>query len=440
MKKLLSILLCSALLASNISAFAIEEIEPASENYVTVTSELTEEAIPETPSETEPTYAPAENSVISDTVKIDITVTAPTFTNPSTAVFELYSPNGELLGTKSETVNSYTKNLTLEFTVPEYTIGESFSLKLVSGLTYVKYYNDYFYEGSLIKFGTYLYKNDNGESMVSNGIAIDALPYFDKSVNISYNGKKVDLYPGAKVIDGVAMVPIRKLAEAVGMEVKYDEKYNVEVVSIGDKSIYFNVDTVYTTVFGRDLNAPHKTIKLNDTIYVALRTFSDAVGSTLDIKDNYTSLDISMSNSPIVKEFFDSALVNRNGIASRTPYLVWVSLSEYKVRLYMGEQYHWKLLREMPCAIGAPSTPSITGQYEYQYKAARWDYGSYYVGPCLIFHGGYALHSVLLRQNNTEYDGRVGVMISHGCIRMKKKDIDYVASLIPVKTKIYLTK
>ena len=131
--------------------------------------------------------------------------------------------------------------------------------------------------------------------------------------------------------------------------------------------------------------------------------------------------------------------VNQSGISSRTDYLVWISLHEYKARVYLGKQYQWKPIREMTCAIGAPSSPTITGSFEYQYSMPRWDYGTYYVGPCLVFYGNYALHSVFLYQDGSEYDGRVGMQLSHGCVRFKKVDIDWLYSMIPLKTRIYIT-
>ena len=70
---------------------------------------------------------------------------------------------------------------------------------------------------------------------------------------------------------------------------------------------------------------------------------------------------------------------------------------------------------------------------------ARWDYGTYYVGPALVFYGGYALHSTLLYYGGGEYDGTVGAGISHGCIRMHPQDINWIDSYVPVGTKIYIT-
>lgn len=263
-------------------------------------------------------------------------------------------------------------------------------------------------------------------------------PEVIKKINYLYDGIPLNLYPEAKLIDGITMIPIRQVAEHIGFTVTFDEEWNVEILSLGNQKIYYNIDTTYTTAFGTDLYATRKTEIIDGTVYVALRTFSEILGSELYIYDDYYSLTIDMTGSQLVKNYLNSAPVNKWGITSSTNYLVWVSKSEYKVRLYEGSQYKWKLIREAPCAIGAPGTPTVTGSFEYQYKT-RWDYGTYYVGPCLVFYRGYALHSVLLYQNGTEYDGRTGVQISHGCIRLKKADIDFIANTIPLKTRIYIT-
>ena len=68
-----------------------------------------------------------------------------------------------------------------------------------------------------------------------------------------------------------------------------------------------------------------------------------------------------------------------------------------------------------------------------------WDYPGYYVGPVMRFHNGYALHSTLLYYGGGEYDGRVRVNISHGCVRLHPQDINWLASYIPLGTKIYIT-
>lgn len=440
MKKIISILLTATLLMSTISVFAENEETATVDETVTETavekiSETAEEseATPESDTQT-PQIDPA-------LAKNQVTVTAVIADTPlikeSDATFELFTLDGKSLGTATSRIERDSKTVVFTFDIPTYQIGTHFKVRAVDGLESFIYYEDKYHTGTDITLPTYKYIDANGNEADSTDISITINPLHDKTINLYYNAISTPTN-GARIIDGTAMVPARALAEFVGFDVRYDEEYNVEVLTFADKNIYFNVDTAYTTVFGTDLFAPHKTVMIDGTVYIALRTFADAIGSELEIKDYGTHMDINMSESALVSDYFNQFSVNKWGIASRTNYMVWVSLSEFKVRLYEGRQHHWKPILEAPCATGAPWTPTVTGSYEYNYKA-RWDYGTYYVGPCLVFYRGYALHSVLLNYNGTEYDGRVGVQISHGCIRMKKKDIDFIANTIPVGTRIYIT-
>ncbi|MGN0183215.1 MAG: L,D-transpeptidase family protein [Candidatus Ornithomonoglobus sp.] len=446
MKKLISLLLCAAISVSSVIAFAEPDTadptsQPAAENTAVPTDEPAPE---ETPAATEqPSDEPQPEETVDPamrcrqvTIRVDV-VEVPNI-EAANAVFELYNAGGQLLASQSQGVNADTRSLEYTFDVPEYTIGEAFKLRCVSGLRSIQYYSDIYYPGQDITFYTYSFTDDSGNRVISDGISISATPNFTKNIVISYDGVTLSLYPAARLIDGVTMVPIRQLAEYIGFDVEYNADYNVEILSLGTNKIYFNVDTAYTTVFGNDIYATAPTQIINDTVFVSLRTFADAIGSEFTFTEYSTSFGIVMKPSTFVNDYYTNNPINKWGIASSTNYLVWVSKSEYKVRVYKGKQYQWKQIYEAPCAIGAPGTPTITGSYEYQYKT-QWNYNGYYVGPCLVFHGGYALHSVLLRYDNTEYDGRTGVQISHGCVRLKKKDIDWIANTIPLKTRIYVT-
>ncbi|MDD6762625.1 MAG: L,D-transpeptidase family protein [Clostridiales bacterium] len=444
MKKLISLLLCAAMSMSSVIAFAEQDtVEQASQTAADESTEVsaaenTPEAVEQLPVEpqAEETIDPA---MIRNQVTLHVDITDVPNIEAADVCFELYSIDDRLLSSQSQRVDTGTKLLEYTFTVPEYTIGEAFKLRCISGLKSIRYYSDTYYPGQDIIFYTYSFADDGGNRVISDGISISGTPNFTKNIVISYNGVTLSLYPAPRLINGVTMVPIRQLAEYIGFSVEYNADYNVEIVSLGTNKIYFNIGTAYTTVFGNDTYASAPTQIINDTVYVSLRTFADAIESDFTFTEYSTAFGIVMKPSRFVNDYYTKNPINKWGIASRTNYLVWVSKSEYKVRVYKGKQYQWQLIYEAPCAIGAPGTPTITGSYEYQYKT-QWNYNGYYVGPCLVFHGGYALHSVLLRYDNTEYDGRTGVQISHGCIRLKKKDIDWIANTIPIKTRIYLTE
>lgn len=451
MKKLISLLLFAAISVSAFTAFAEPDTteQPtqtaAAEAAVSPSDKPVSTAVPsETPAATlQPTSEPKPQETVDPEMRrrqviIRVDVTEMPNVEASDACFELYSAAGQLLASRSQRIDAGTRALEYTFDVPEYTIGESFRLRCVSGLMNVQYYSDIYYPGQDIDFFTYSYTDDNGNRAVADGIAISATPNFTKDVVIDYNGATLTLYPPAKLINGITMVPIRQLAEYIGFNVEYNADYNVEIVSLGTNKIYFNVDTAYTTVFGNDTYAKAPTQIIDGTVYVSLRTFAEAIGSELKVTYFPTALGIIMSPSAFVNDYYMNNPINQWGISSSTNYLVWVSKSEYMVRVYEGGQYRWKQIYEAPCAIGAPGTPTVTGSFEYQYKT-QWNYNGYYVGPCLVFYRGYALHSVLLKYDNTEYDGRTGVQISHGCIRLKKADIDWIANTIPIKTRIYIT-
>ena len=131
--------------------------------------------------------------------------------------------------------------------------------------------------------------------------------------------------------------------------------------------------------------------------------------------------------------------VNDKKIWSDTPYLIWVSKANFKVSVFLRENGKWNCIKTIGCSIGAPGTPTVTGQFKYYQYQKKWDYGSYYVGPIMRFYGGYAIHSTLVNNNGTDRDGRIGKMISHGCVRVRPENINWLTAYIPLGTKIYIT-
>lgn len=429
MKKIISMVLSVAMLFSSSSVFAADDVE------VTVDGS----AIDSASYEAAETYT-AENPTAakSNQVIVTLTMEQQPYTIDSFARLELYSKSGEFLDYDELWVGGITKELVYTFDVPEYSIGEAFILKVASGITSVKYYDNVYYPGQQFEFFTYSYAADDGTIVNNNSIALDGIPCYNKAINFYYDGVHADIQPGPRIVNGTAMVPIDSLAKYIGLSTFYDSRYNSQVVSLGNKEMYFNVGNTYTTLFDKNVDAAAPTQFIDDAVFVSLRTFADALGSNLDVYDNGTYFDINMHSSEMVNKYFNELFVNQQGISSKTKHLVWVSLNEFKVRVYEGKQYQWKPIRECIVGIGAPGTPTVTGEFEYQYKD-MWYYSSYYVGPCLVFYGGYALHSVLLNYDGTEYDGTVGAKVSHGCIRMKKPDIDWLAGTIGTGTKIYIT-
>ncbi|MBE7010441.1 MAG: L,D-transpeptidase [Ruminococcaceae bacterium] len=128
--------------------------------------------------------------------------------------------------------------------------------------------------------------------------------------------------------------------------------------------------------------------------------------------------------------------VNAKGYKSKTDYLIWVHLETQTVNVYLRKGGLWHIEKVMPCASGKNVTPTINGVFAYDYLVKRWPYEHYYVGPVMVFHGNYAIHSVLMRYDGTVYDGTVGRPASNGCVRVLQPDMQWLVDYVPVGTTV----
>lgn len=360
----------------------------------------------------------------------------------SVAVFELYDKNGKSLGQREEWIGGITKKIDLSFEVPEINAGDKFRLQLKSGLCSLKYYDDVCSEGESIILTSYAYIDKTDKVHIRKDFNLDATPYFEHAIVVYADGYIQNLYPRARLVDDTAMIPVIPVAQALGISARYDEKYNSVVCEVGEKQALFNMGTAYATIFGEDTYLSRSCEIIDGVPFVPARALSEAFNCSIDALDFGDHIDVCFGASPIVEEYVSQFPVNKWGISSKTNYMVWISKKDYSVKVYTGVKNKWSEIKSFPCAIGAPDSPTITGSYEYQYRMKQWDYPEYgyYVGPCLVFYGNYAIHSTLLSYKGGVYDNRTGVMISHGCVRVRPEDIAWLDNNLPVGSRIYITE
>lgn len=151
------------------------------------------------------------------------------------------------------------------------------------------------------------------------------------------------------------------------------------------------------------------------------------------IPDDTITTDGELDYSKPTKEGF----VDLMNYDSKTDYLVWVSRYTQKVIVFTGKQGDWELIKTFPCSSGANNTPTPEGIFEIYDRTWRWNFNYYYVNNVSIFNGGHAFHSILIGYNGAVYDDRVGIPLSHGCIRMLPDDCKYIYGL-PMGTRVII--
>ena len=75
----------------------------------------------------------------------------------------------------------------------------------------------------ILEVQTYGYLNENGEYVQNNGCAMNGNPNYDKELCMYVSGNFLqDVSPRARIVDGIAMMPVRAIGEAMGLKVTYD--------------------------------------------------------------------------------------------------------------------------------------------------------------------------------------------------------------------------
>ena len=153
-----------------------------------------------------------------------------------------------------------------------------------------------------------------------------------------------------------------------------------------------------------------------------------APGSTENTLYTYTPAQIEMINR--AQSFY-----------SATDWLILTNVLTHIVGVFHWNGSYWELYREFLSSTGAPWSPTVEGEFIVQAKILYFGDGTYRCWYATQFWGDYLFHSVLYNVADGPYtiqDGRLGMAISHGCVRMRLEDAKWIYDNIPSGTKVYV--
>lgn len=125
-----------------------------------------------------------------------------------------------------------------------------------------------------------------------------------------------------------------------------------------------------------------------------------------------------------------------NNYSSTTPYIIMVNRAACKVGIFRGWRGNWTPVYYWDCSPGKASTPTVSGVFR---VGSRGYYFDSYGSRCFWwtqFYGNYLFHSVLYYPNGSLMDGRVGVALSHGCVRLQINNAKWIYDNIPSGTTV----
>ena len=348
--------------------------------------------------------------------------------------FELYDDTGVVnFDTVFHQLKRGQDSFEIEFSLPRYPVGTKFYLVIDEGVKGATY------EGVYSSKHLLETKSIEGKNITEFELELDC--YWEKEASIKIEGSDKRDY-NYRIVGNEVYVTL-DLIKALGIQYEphlTEDKPHFKLYTDSYHKALFYIDDIYA-VFGNDaLNLPEPVYLENSMPYVPLSRVAVYFACNYNLVAESPYLrEITLTPSVYTEKYKKEKAVNSKNISSKTNYMIWVSKKDFEVNIFTGSENNWSLLTTYPCSIGASRTPTVEGQFEYHQKQSRWTYDKYYCGPIMRFYRGYAFHSYLIRYDGRVYDGRLGMKISHGCVRMHPNDIGWMSENIPLYTKVYIT-
>ncbi|MDQ0150931.1 L,D-transpeptidase [Eubacterium multiforme] len=131
--------------------------------------------------------------------------------------------------------------------------------------------------------------------------------------------------------------------------------------------------------------------------------------------------------------------VNENKLNSGTDYLITTSLENKYTYIFKRNGEMWVQLYKWICTVGKASTPTIKGIFNITGRKPGFGTELYSVKYATRIIGRYYYHSVLYdKTGKYVIDGRLGMALSHGCIRLKVNNAKWIYDNIPDGTTVII--
>lgn len=172
---------------------------------------------------------------------------------------------------------------------------------------------------------------------------------------------------------------------------------------------------------------------LEQLIKKSLRLTYSVVKPALDMTTDVVKQDRAYPKS--VEE-----LMNSHNFQNKTGYFIWVDKGKFRVNIFQYKNNRWVLLKSFLCTIGKSSTPTPEGTFSIGIKGLFFGTEKGYKARYYTqFKDNYLFHSILYNLDGTIRDGRLGMALSDGCIRLSLLNAKWIYNNIPKNTGVYIT-
>ena len=135
-----------------------------------------------------------------------------------------------------------------------------------------------------------------------------------------------------------------------------------------------------------------------------------------------------------------SMAAKAQGQSSKTKWLILVDTHKNRVCVLKGKRGQWNVHKFFKCSSGAPGSRTVRGKFTIGSRGLSFGedkgYSCWYWTQ---FYGNYLFHSVLYNPGSKRslQDGRLGMNLSHGCVRLAIGNAKWINRNIPSGTKVW---
>ena len=124
--------------------------------------------------------------------------------------------------------------------------------------------------------------------------------------------------------------------------------------------------------------------------------------------------------------------------SSATNWLIVTDTSACKVAVLAGSAGNWSTVKYISCSPGKSSTPTVKGEFTVTGRGLSFGKPTYTCWYYTQFYGDYLFHSVIYNKGSMTsiQDGRLGMQLSHGCVRLALNEAKWIYDNIPNGTKV----
>ena len=148
----------------------------------------------------------------------------------------------------------------------------------------------------------------------------------------------------------------------------------------------------------------------------------------------WSGLNCYISNGRLMPVSTNSNIYARAQSAhSDTDWLIVTDTQSCRVAVFYGGDGHWTAVKYLACSPGKSSTPTVTGNFKVTGRGKSFGTDTYTCWYYTQFYGDYLFHSVIYNHGSMTsiQDGRLGMKLSHGCVRLDINEAKWIYDHIP---------